>query len=756
MSRTRSAIDRPSGDNASFALLRFLFIFIAAATIILGASAARGQSNPPATCAGPIQCGNGVSISCPSPNPTSAEVLAACSAAGGSNSALGGASSLAPLTGAALRQQMNQQLRIGVANAAMQGAINGFLSSMAKNNAAAQQQQQSFQQEMLRRQQEAAEQALLAEQQRVAAMFARLNSKLKLDGVPLDLSLKGMNSTGPGGLQLKGMTSSGPGDLQLKVGNASATSYGLKGLPGIYVGGPAGGDVSSSSQSSTGQSSGAANAAGSANGADANAGNPNLAAGFGSTGQGIPGLPGIYLDGVQPSQAPQLAQAAQNLSGPERDVAEDTALHAAESNPALTAPSQDPQVTNFQQANQQYQQASQTEADASENYKAAQAQAAADQSAIQTAQSQLASLQPTVDQQAALKNMMDVAKTDEDASEAARAIFENANAHLSVARGNATGALASLSQSSASTPVDLTHATQSKPALLRTPSASMPFLSTPAPVHTASALPAMPATIKPAPTHNQLCAQLTGAQDALRRLMETQNMHNEDREELEKDVNEAEDDAWKRGFDMLREYSGEKLAEHLNDMIKESDGEIEKLYREISNEKDPAKVGELQKKWEQIDQRKAYLQGAARRAAVDQKHLEELTDERELFEFQDKYKGDLEGGMDGVRQIIDMGLGDEKVQKILRLSPASAAFLKYGLSIEDSAYDILKEVKSAQQINQLNQNSEKFLQAQKALQQRIRGTVAQLNTYKVENPEGVSCTSQPADSAKARASSASK
>lgn len=739
-------------------LPRFRFVFIAAATILLGGSAARGQSNPPATCAGPIECGNGVTISCPSPNPTSAEVLAACSAAGGSNSAGGGNSTsgvTAPLTGAALRAQMNQQLRVGVANAAMQGAINGFLSSMAKNNAAAQQQQQAFQQEMLRRKQEAAEQARLAEQQRVDAMFARLNSELKLEGINLNLSLKGMNSIGPDGLQLKGMTSSGPGDLQLKVGNASATSYGLKGLPGIYVGGPAGGVAPSSNQTSSGQTSGGA---ANGNAADAAAGNPNLASGPGSgtTGQGISGLPGIYLDGVQPSQAPQLAQAAEGLSGPERDVAEDTALHAAESNPALTAPSQDPQVTNFQQANQQYQQASQTEADASQNYKAAQDQAAADQSAVQTAQSQLASLQPTVYQQAALKNMMDVAKTDEDASEAARAIFENANAHLSIARGNATGALASLSQSAGSAPVDLTHASQSKPALLRTPSASMPIPPTPAPVHSASAPPATLAAIKPAPTHSQLCAQLAGAQDALRRLMETQNMHNEDRVELEKAVTEAEDDAWKRGFDMLREYSGEKLAEHLNDMIKESDGEIEKLYREISDEKDPAKVGELQKKWEQMDQRKAYLQDAMRRAAVDQKHIEELTDERELYEFQDKYKGDQEGSMDGVRQIIDMGLGDEKVQKILRLSPTTAQFLKYGLSIEDSAYDILKEVKSAQQINQLNENSEKFLQAQKALQRRIRATVTQLNTYKAENSEGANCTSQSSESARVRPSSTLK
>jgi hypothetical protein len=741
-------------ENLPFAAPHIAFFCV---TVLALAIATRAQDvATPTMCTAQCPDGSWTQVHCSGGD---AEYFAGChinpnSNGGGSNSSSSVSSVAAPLTGAALRRQMNQQLAIGVTNAAMQGAITGFLSSMARNNAAAQQQQQAFQQEMLRRQREAAEQQHLAEQQRADAMFARLNSELKLEGVPFGLSLKRTNSTGPEELQLKGMNSSGPGDLKLKIGDASPTSYGLKGLPGIYVGGPGGSEGESSGGSATANS----------NGEGAAAANPNLASGPGSgaTGQGIAGLPGIYLDGVQPGEAPQLAQAAEGLSGPDRDVAEDTALRAAQSNPALTVPSQDPQVTNFQQANQQYQQSLQTDANASQNYDAAQARVAADQSAVQTAKSQLTGLQPTVDQTAALKNMMDVAKTDEDASEAARAIFENANAHLSIARGNATGALANLSPSSGSVPVDLTHATQSKPALLRTPSASLPILilPTPAPVHNASALRATPVAIKPAATPAQLCAQLAGAQDALRRLMETQNMHNEDRKEWEEAINEASDDAWKRGFDMLREYSGEKLAEHLKEMSKESDAEIEKLYRQISEEKDPAKVGALQQKWERLDQRKpylqAYLQDAIRRSEADQKHLDELTDERELYEWQKKYKGDMEGTMDGVRQIVDMGLGDKGVQKFFRLSPASAAFLKYGLSIEDSAFDILSEVYGAQQIKQLNENSEKFLQAQKALQQRIRATVAQLNTYKAENPEGAKCTSEAAESASVRSSAASK
>ena|ERR1700689_3700188 len=95
-------------------------------------------------------------------------------------------------------------------------------------------------------------------------------------------------------------------------------------------------------------------------------------------------------------------------------------------------------------------------------------------------------------------------------------------------------------------------------------------------------------------------------------------------------------------------------------------------------------------------------------------------------------------------------------QHLLHVSPEGSLYIKYAASIMDSGYDIMSEVLSAQQIKQLNQNSDQFLLAQKSLQQRIRATVAQLNTYKAQNPEGVSCTSQPAESARVCPSSTSK
>jgi hypothetical protein len=318
----------------------------------------------------------------------------------------------------------------------MQGAATGFISSMFANNAEAQRQQLLMATEILRRKQEQEQQRRIAEQQRMDAMFARLNSALKLEGLPFNLSMKGMASSSPESLQLKGMGSSGPADLKLKIADSSPTSYGLKGLPGIYVGGPAGGDSTPSNSPPT---------------ASANAGtassNPNLVSGpgTGTTGPGIPGLPGIYLDGVQPSRAPQLAEVAQTLNGPDRAAAQDVALRAAQQNPALSTPSEDPKTQNFQQANQEYQRALASGNTASQDYQTAETHVESDHSVIDVARAQLNSLKPSVEQQQAFNQMLSAANTDEQAATLARQNFDSTQVNLSVSRDRAAAALASLS-----------------------------------------------------------------------------------------------------------------------------------------------------------------------------------------------------------------------------------------------------------------------------------------------------------------------
>jgi hypothetical protein len=638
----------------------------------------------------------------------------------------------------------------------MQGAATGFISSMfAANSPEAQRQRLLMQQEILRRQQEQERQRRLAEQRRFDAMYARLTAALKLDGLPFNLTLKGMDSSSPESLELKGMKTSGPGDLKLKLADSSSSGYGIKGLPGIYVGGPAGGSSASADQSAALPSNATSSA------------NPNLVSGpgtgttgTGTTGPGIPGLPGIYLDGVQPAEAPQLAQAAENLQGPERALAQDTALQAAGQNPALTAPSQDPNVQNFQQTNQEYRKALAANTAATQDVQTAQAHVESDKAAIDVARTQLNSVTPSVQQQQKFNDMLAAAKTDEEAKTLADKAFDSTQVNLSLAREKASTALAALTPASApvaannSAVVDLSHATRTQPNLLRTPA---PAPAAKAPVQVPSPVVSASAPVKRHsldPVVDRLCSQLDGAQNALRRLMETQNTRNEDRAEWEKTINDASDAAWQRGFDMIRDYTGEQLSKHLEGLIKQSDDEIEKLYRDISAEKDPLKVGRMQKQWEEADRRKANLEDALRRAKADQKHLDEMTYEREYLKWAPGYDGDLVGRMEGLRQIVDIALGDPGVQKLLTAELTTK--LKLGLSISDSGYDIMREVLAAQQIKQLNQNADDFLRAQAALDRRIQQTVKQLNDYKAHNPEGAACSASPAEAAPQRLSSALK
>jgi hypothetical protein len=190
---------------------------------------------------------------------------------------------------------------------------------------------------------------------------------------------------------------------------------------------------------------------------------------------------------------------------------------------------------------------------------------------------------------------------------------------------------------------------------------------------------------------------------------------------------------------MVRDYAGEKLTDHLQQLIKGQDKEIENLYLEISNKKG-SEVGDLQKKFEQLDLNKARLKDALRRAEIDKKHLSELANERDFLEWTHSNPDDLKGAMEGVRQLADMLLGDPAVQHALRLSPESSSFIKSVGSLMDSGYDIYADYLGAKEIKQLDQNSEQFLQAVKALNRRIQTTVAQLNAYKTQTPEGYSCT----------------
>jgi hypothetical protein len=612
----------------------------------------------------------------------------------------------------------------------MQGAATSFIGSLFADNSEALRQQQAMMDEISRRAREQAEQQRIAQQQRIDAMFARLNRQLKLEGLPFSLSLKGMNSTDPAGLQLKSMSSSGPDSLSLKLSQSSPTSYGLKGLPGIYVGGPAGSDDSASGGE-----------------------NPNLVngPGTGRTGPGIAGLPGIYLDGAKPEQAVEIAQAANNLSGPDKTLAQEAALEAAQRNPALTQPSQDPKVQAFQETAKDYDQAAQTAKTTQQEFNDAQAHADADKTVIDMARSKIDPTSATAAQQQAFNQMLGAAKTDEDAAEAARKIFDNANVKLSISRTNAATALSALASATSST-VDL-RASKSTATVanLKTPDRS----GKPLPV--VAAAPVAPAP-KAIPTQSQLQVRLQGLQDALRRLAEDEKKRGEARAEAAKDVDEAMGDAEERGLDMAMDLLTEgwdKCAPLANGGVvgkftrdaEKIPGQIEEVYREASAAKDVTTLGSFNEKKEALDRTKIWLESyvaqikdynvrmgqvhaalTARDAALRPKEVLEKN-------------GDWKSTLEDVHNTIETALDDRPIADYLKKAgDCNVVGLKATSSIIDSVYDIFKEGDAAVELRQMDDNTMKFLAAQKALDRKLKATTAQLNCYKLPDAaNAVSC-----------------
>lgn len=605
----------------------------------------------------------------------------------------------------------------------MQGAATSFIGSMFANNAEAEKQRAIMAAEILKRQQEEEQQRRIAAQQRMDAMFARLSAELKLDGVPLNLAMKGLNSSSPGDLQLKGMNSSGPEALTLKIGDPGPTAYGLKGLPGIYVGGPAGSDTV------------------------ATGANPNLVngPGTGTTGLGIPGLPGIYLDGVQPSQAPQLAQAAENLSGPERTVAEDTAIHAAENNPALKAPSQDPNVQTFQQSDQDYQKALAANTAAVQEVETAQAHVESDKSAIEVAKAQLASITPSVEQQHAYDQMLSAAKTDEDAAMIARQNFDSTQINLSASRDRASQALA---QMYAGPVVDLRGTSSSTVANLKAPDRlGVPIVASQSVARVQPVVPPSPVA-KPIPTEEQLHKRLEGLQKSLKRLMEEEERRGETREAAVKDVEEAVDDAQERGADMLFDLfltgwdhcaplaQGGVVGKFERD-AKRAEKELQEVYKEASLTKDASKLGEFNEKAEALERTKLWLERSVQQIDRYKEHLDQLHAENETAEVIEKSKSDMESSLESMGKVIGMAMDDKGIVSMLQLSECGAVTVKAGSSIIDSVYDIFKEGDAAVALRQTDENTMQFLKAQASLSGQIKRTVTQVNCYKLSSPDAV-------------------
>ena len=189
---------------------------------------------PPPTCYDPA---TGATVSCSYQAPSSTQ--------GSSTPRTSTPRTPAPQSSATILNNAIQQQVVGA-------LVQSFFQMLFSNDSKADAQKQQMMQELQQRQAEALQQHNLEEAQRLAAICNRLQASLKLAGLP---ALQ-MKSDGGSGLQLKLGDSGGghageaglPGlALNDTTGNGGTTPYGEPGLPGIYTNGPGSGSDSATS-----------------------------------------------------------------------------------------------------------------------------------------------------------------------------------------------------------------------------------------------------------------------------------------------------------------------------------------------------------------------------------------------------------------------------------------------------------------------------------------------------------------------------
>ncbi len=551
---------------------------------------------------------------------------------------------------------------------------NNKTSSKSDDNPAVQQQQQAYLAELERQRQEAKRQQILAEQRQLQATFDRLGRQLRFDQSP-NLTLKGADSNQA--LQLKfddtAPSDSKSGTLRLKLGD----------------------DRSSKEK-----------AASPMNGA-------------GCAPAGIAGLPGVYLNGCQVTQTSaflssgnpvQLAQAAQEMSGPEQALVEDSALRAAAANPQFISQSRDAKVTNFQELDADFQNAQQAQNHAAQELLQAQDQNEAAKAAMHVAQIEIAKQQaegstPPPAVQQALDNMKAVANTDEEAVMRAQWEFDNAQVSLAMTRSKATDALIAMAPPSDSSVVDL-HDKQQP--LVISPSTANGSTS----IVRSRTNAASPSPVVARRTAGELCTEVAGLQQALRRLAQAQASQNTGREQWLAVMDDATRDAAKQAAEFVTEGSTTVLTHYLDKKMQDT------VIRRAADGIDKAKRQELDKEFKALwDAKKMIEESQAKRKQLPSAYP---FDERKWKSIKAK---DLEDWLDDAKDVIDMTLAKPEVRSALKLTEEGNRVISLSESVMESGYNIARDVVSIRQIDILNQNADQYLAAVNRLKRKMEDTV---------------------------------
>lgn len=438
-----------------------------------------------------------------------------------------------------------------------------------------------------------------------------------------------------------------------------------------------------------------------------------------------------------------------SMTGPERTVAEDTAIHAAEKNSELTGSSPDPKVQSFQQADQDYNKALEANAAAVQQLEETQRHVESDKSAVEVARAQLALITPSVEQQQKFDQMLSAAKTDEEASMLARQNFDSTQVTLSASRDRAVSALSQAAQPAPSTAnvsssptaspstsniVELTHASQPLTAQLLRPAVEKggPIETPPTPKPVSMTKPldinaclaaATHSATPPAsrPSVEQLREQLGIAKESLARLLETHMRENEQREDWAKEMRKSGVSLGHQAFDLTVKAV---LGHYAADAKLESDWAF--LY---SNKDTYERAKDAEERF------KSAAEAADKIATLrdTDRVYRDYTDPKKL-------PGDIVPALDAAKLTVKTLLAREDVRNTLErwaqygvkageTVPFVDRTVTIGGGLIDAGYDLTVEYLGFQQIQQADRNSELFYRGAAPLQKKIQTTVEQLKCF---------------------------
>ncbi len=235
------------------------------------------------------------------------------------------------------------------------------------------------------------------------------------------------------------------------------------------------------------------------------------------------------------------------------------------------------------------------------------------------------------------------------------------------------------------------------------------------------------------PTPAELRKQVQEAQEAIRKLVESHEKEDALREEADEQVKDAVHDAKKQAFDLTMDYVLHQAQVGTRLGVWKSGGELEDLEKVAAGEKDAARLAQLHARMDQVAARQENFKQALEVLKTTQDRVEEQERLRDFGEWANMDPKELQqasGYMEGVKQLAQAALAEDKVKAALHFTPFIDSGVKWGSSLIDTSYDLLEEYVSARQLDQLNNNSTQYLKALSALNQRVKVSVQQLNCYK--------------------------